>query len=61
MRGSKSQLFVTGGGPFKSMSEPSTEHESELFRTIQVSVEGIECEFDSNVIGKYKFTYLFCN
>jgi len=55
MRGSKSQLFVTGGGPFKSMSEPSTEHESELFRTIQVSVEGIECEFDS-VIGKYKFT-----
>jgi len=61
MRGSKSQLFVTGGGPFKSMSEPSTEHESELFRTIQVSVEGIEYEFDSNVIGISLLTYFLIN
>lgn len=30
MRGIKSRLFVTGGSPFKSMSEPSTELESEL-------------------------------
>jgi len=30
MRGTKSQVFVTGGGPFKSMSEPSTELESKL-------------------------------
>lgn len=52
MRGTKSQLFVTGGGPFKNMPEPSTELESELFRTIQVSVEGIECAFDSNAISK---------
>lgn len=36
MRGTKFQLFVTGGSPFKSMFEPSTELESELFRTIQV-------------------------
>jgi len=50
---------VTGGGPFKNVSEPSTELESELFRTIQVSVEGIDCAFDSNVISKliyYKIT-----
>jgi len=50
---------VTGGGPFKNMPVPSTELESELYRTIQVSVEGIECAFDSNVINK--LTYLLFN
>ncbi|KAF0703064.1 Uncharacterized protein FWK35_00033833, partial [Aphis craccivora] len=47
---SPGSLFVTGGGPFKNVSEPSTELESELYRTIQISVEGIDCPFDSNVI-----------
>lgn len=52
MRDTKSRLFVTGGGPFKTISEPSKELESELFRITQVSVEGIDCVFDSNVISK---------
>lgn len=59
LRGTKFQLFVTGGNPFKNVSEPSTEFESELFRTIQVSVEGIDCAFDSNVISKLIYFLIY--
>jgi len=50
MRCSKSALFVTGGGPALSIHEPSSEYEAELFRTIQVSVEGVPCGLDSDAI-----------
>lgn len=58
MRCPKSALFVTGGGPALRIQEPSSDYEAELFRTIQVSVEGVPCEIDSDAIDSKKFIYL---
>jgi len=50
MRCPKSAVFVTGGGPALRIQEPSSDYEAELFRTIQVLVEGVPCEIDSDAI-----------
>lgn len=41
MRGTKATLFMTGGGPSQKSFEPSSDLEAQLFRVIEVSVEGI--------------------
>jgi len=51
MRCPKSALFVTGGGTALSIQEPSSDYEAELFRTIQVSLEGVLCEIKTDAIN----------
>lgn len=57
LRCPKSTLFVTGGGPGVRIQEPSSDYEAELYRTIQVSVEGVPCDLDSDAIDSKKFIY----
>lgn len=59
MRGTKAALFVTGGGPSQKTFEPPSDLEAELFRTIQISIEGIDCELDSDAINSNYLNYFY--
>jgi len=48
LRGTKSELFQTGGGPQKNVYTASSEYEKQLFDIIQLSVEGLPSFFDND-------------
>lgn len=48
LRGSKSNLFKTGGGPCENDYTCSSELEKQLYNIIQLSVEGLPSKFDSD-------------
>lgn len=48
LRGTKSELFQTGGGPQKNAYTASSEYEKQLFDIIQLSVEGLPSFFDND-------------
>lgn len=54
LRGNKSNLFQTGGGPHENYYSFSSELEKQLYSMIQLSVEGLPSEFDSDA-GKSLF------
>lgn len=56
LRGTKSDLFQTGGGPQKKSYTASSEYEKQLFDIIQLSVEGLLGFFDND---DRKFFLLF--
>lgn len=45
LRGNKSNLFKTGGGPPNQQYTALSELEKELYDTIQVSIEGLANRF----------------
>lgn len=56
LRGSKSELFKTGGGPSKTDYSSTSELEKQLYENIQLSVEGLPSFLDSDaskIISKY--------
>ncbi|KAF0720990.1 fibrinogen silencer-binding protein-like [Aphis craccivora] len=50
LRGSKSNLFKTGGGPHENDYTCSSELEKQLYNIIQLSVEGLPSKFDSDAV-----------
>lgn len=48
LRGTKSELFQTGGGPQKKAYTASSEYENQLLDIIQLSVEGLPSIFDND-------------
>lgn len=48
LRGSKSELFKTGGGPCKTEYSGTSELEKHLYEIIQLSVEGLPSFLDSD-------------
>ena len=48
LRGSKSELFKTGGGPSKTDYTSTSELEKQLYESIQLSVEGLPSLLDSD-------------
>jgi len=48
LRGPKSELFKTGGGPCKTEYSSTSEFEKHLYEIIQLSVEGLPSFVDSN-------------
>uniref|UniRef100_A0A2S2P0M0 Regulatory protein zeste n=1 Tax=Schizaphis graminum TaxID=13262 RepID=A0A2S2P0M0_SCHGA len=50
LRGSKSEIFKTGGGPCTQNYSSSSELEKQLFEVIQLSVEGLPSMFDSDAM-----------
>ncbi|KAL5237444.1 hypothetical protein ACI65C_004854 [Semiaphis heraclei] len=50
LRGSKSELFKTGGGPCKTEYSGTSELEKDLFEIIQLSVEGLPSFLDPDAI-----------
>lgn len=56
LRGSKSELFKTGGNPSKTDYSNTSELEKQLYENIQLSVEGLPSFLDSDaskIIPKY--------
>jgi len=48
LRGSKSELFKTGGGPSKTDYLSTSELEKQLYESIQLLVEGLPSLLDSD-------------
>lgn len=48
LRGTKSDLFKTGGGPYKDPYTVSSDSEKALYEILQLSIEGLPSKYDSD-------------